>query len=49
MEKDIVSQGSDILSQRINDDVVKIKKEKFENKRVPIGFEEQKIGSFRKD
>ena len=40
---DIVSQGSDILSQRINDDVVKIKKEKFENKRVPIGFEEQKI------
>ncbi len=44
---DIVSQGSDILSQRINDDVVKIKKEKFENKRVPIGFEEQKIPVFR--
>jgi hypothetical protein len=43
---DIVSQGSDILSQRINDDVVKIKKEKFENERVPIGFEEQKIPVF---
>ena len=35
------------MSQRINDDVVKIKKEKFENKRVPIGFEEQKIPVFR--
>jgi len=33
---DIVSQGSDILSQRINDDVVKIKKEKFENKEIII-------------
>ena len=33
---DIVSQGSDILSQRINDDAVKIKKEKFENKEIII-------------
>ena len=37
---DIVSQGSDILSQRINDDVVKIKKEKFENEEINIGTKE---------